>query len=260
MLIFKISVTSTNSTDPSGFISLSLSGLTNPKSIGSSSSFIIQMLIPNFPGTSSQCTNCIFAQITDNVLAKSTVAGNIEIVTYLPSNSLINKPNNITISTKLFASIPIGGVYEIILPPSIKPSLPVYCSSGYGFTVINSNPSCSYNQTSNSISTNNFYFSGVGIVVITISIINPADTEAAYFNFITFDANSNKIGLSSNSYPFIADPNPLTFTAIKSSNQIETNFRLFLNITLQTELKSTDFISIILPQANYNTSSIICKS
>jgi len=89
---------------------------------------------------------------------------------------LINKPNNITISTKLFASIPIGGVYEIILPASIRPSLPITCSSGYGFKMTNENPSCSYNATSHSISTNNFYFSGVGIVIITVSIVNPVDT------------------------------------------------------------------------------------
>jgi len=204
---------------------LTLSGLTNPKSMGNSSSFIIQMLIPNFPGTSQQCTNCIFAQIVVNVLVQSKVTDNIEIFTYVSSNSLINKHNNITISTKLFASIPIGGIYEIILPSSIKPSLPVTCSSGYGFKVIDYNPSCSYNQATYSIYTNNFYFSGVGIVIITVSIINPADSEPANFNFITYDANNNKIGISSNYNAFMADPNPLK---LRQQRQV-IKFRLFLD-------------------------------
>jgi hypothetical protein len=177
------------------------------------------------------------------------------------SNASIGLPNNITIYSKLYASIPPGGIYQILLPSSVKPVLPIYCSNGYGFTIVNNGPpSCSYNSTNNAIYTNNFAFTGSGSVVITMSIVNPQDTTVANFYFQTFDANANMIGNSSTPYSLSATPQVLTVSAVKSSNQVETSFNLTLNLTLGVALTSSSLIQVILPQANYNISSIICST
>lgn len=74
IIVLTFNATSTNS---SGIVLLNISGLINPQSIGNSSSFSLQILIPTLPGTFSSCSNCAVAQLTNNLFARSTVAGNI---------------------------------------------------------------------------------------------------------------------------------------------------------------------------------------
>jgi len=58
------------------------------------------------------------------------------------------------------------------------PVLPVMCQNVFAFTIVGSGaPQCSYNSTLHAIFTNNFMFSGIGSVVIMISIVNPPDTR-----------------------------------------------------------------------------------
>lgn len=52
----------------------------------------------------------------------------------------------------------------------------------------------------------------------------------------------------------------LTASASKTNYQVETNFNLTVNATLGVALTSTNRIQVILPQANYNTSSISCST
>ena len=257
IIVLTFNATSTNS---SGIVLLNISGLINPQSIGNSSSFILQILIPNLPGTFSSCSNCAVAQLTNNLFARSTVAGNIEAINLYSSNPLISQANNITIYSKLYASIPSGGIYQILLPSSVRPVLPVYCTNSYGFTLTTATPSCSYNATNNAIYTNNFVFSGTGSVVITVAIVNPPDTTLANFYFQSFDANSNMIGNSTLAYAIQAVPLVLTASASKTNYQVETNFNLTVNATLGVALTSTNRIQVILPQANYNVSSISCTT
>jgi len=106
IMIFQITTPATNSTSPSGFVSLNISGIVNPQSIGSSSSFIIQLLIPTLPGSTTSCQNCLVAQIDSGLIARSTVPGNIITLSFASTNTSINQPNNITIYSQLFASIP----------------------------------------------------------------------------------------------------------------------------------------------------------
>lgn len=259
--MFFITYPQTNSTNTSGFVLLTISGLTNPKSMGSSNSFIIQLLTTQLPGTSNLCTNCIVAQINKDVLAKSTVPGNIIPLNMISSNPLIGQQNEVQISSKLFASIPDRGMYKIILPPSVKPLLPVNCSTVFAFTLFNSSiPSCSYDATLNTISTNNFVFNGIGDVILKVTLINPPDTRKVDFWFQTFDAIPQMIGNSSIAYSMMATPLPLTATAVKSSYQVDTSYRLTVNLTLNVALQTNDRIQVVLPQANYITNNIVCSS
>lgn len=175
------------------------------------------------------------------------------------SDPMIGQPNNITIYSKLYASIPSGGIYQILLPSSIRPVLPVYCSSMYGFVIANgATPSCSYNSTNNAIYTNNFVFSGSGSVVITVSILNPPDTTQANFYFQSFDAAANMIGNSTTPYPIVATPLTLNVTAVKTNYQVESAYRLTVTCTLGVALTASDKIEVVLPQAGYNASGITC--
>jgi hypothetical protein len=133
IIVLTFNATPTNTTSPTGCIFLNVSGLTNPQSMGSSGSFVLQILVPTLPGTMSSCSNCAVAQLTNSLFAQSTVPGNIQTLNMFSSNSLIGQQNNITIYSKLYASIPAGGIYQILLPASVRPVLPVFCASTYGF-------------------------------------------------------------------------------------------------------------------------------
>ena len=63
--------------ESNSFIDLTITGFINPKSIGNSTSFKIYMNIPNYPGTTNACTGCTIAAINNNLVASSTVPGNI---------------------------------------------------------------------------------------------------------------------------------------------------------------------------------------
>lgn len=154
-----------------------MSGLINPQSIGNSSSFIFLLQLPNLPNSGGSCSSCTIASINSNLLAKSTVPGNIITLNFNSSNPTINQQNNITIYTQLMAPIPQGGMYQITLPSSVQPVLPVVCMNIYAFTLTSASPSCSYNATSNSIYTNNFYISGIGNVIFGVTVVNPTDTR-----------------------------------------------------------------------------------
>ena len=194
ILLFPVVITSTNS---SGTIYLTLSGLVNPKSIGSSNSFVILLQLANLPGGSGSCSGCTVATIDTGLLASSTVPGNIITLSLGSSNPSIAQETNITVYSQLLASIPQGGKYQLTLPSSVTPKLPLYCHNLYGFSLTSSTPTCSYNSTTNTISTSNFYFSGTGNVVFRTTVINPPDTRMADYTFQTFDASGNMIGNSS---------------------------------------------------------------
>lgn len=253
-------VNTTNRNSSNGFIDLTVTGFINPKSIGSSSSFRIQMNIPNFPGTVNSCSACTIASISTNLFAQSTVPGNIVGNNFISNNTLIRQENLLTLYTKIFASIPQGGSYQIILPPSIAPIMPIYCMNKFGFTINNNAvPSCSYNATINAIYTNNFAFSGSGFVMMEILIRNPINTAKADFYFQTFDSNKNMIGNSTDPLVFNAEPWVLNAQLSKTNYVLESTYRLNLNITLQIPLLPSHLISIILPKAAYNN-PITCSS
>lgn len=173
----------------------------------------------------------------------------------------IGKTNTISIYTKIYASIPAGGMYKILLPSSIKPILPVSCFSNYGFTMANNAaPSCSYDPSTNSIFTNNFIFPGSGDGVIGVTIKNAPDTTPANFYFQTFDSTGNMIGNSTKGYSLTATPLPLTAIATKSNSQVDSSFKLAVNCTLAVDLTNSNIIRVTFPQASYNTGSITCSS
>lgn len=74
--IIVMSFNATANNNP-GIVLLNISGLVNPQSMGNSSSFVIQLLIPTLPGSTSSCSNCAVAQLNNNLFAQSTVPGNI---------------------------------------------------------------------------------------------------------------------------------------------------------------------------------------
>jgi len=261
IILFGITHPQTNAT---GYVLLSISGITNPKSLGSSSSFVIQLLSTQLPGTTTTCSNCVVAQINKDVFAKSTVPGKIITSSMFSSNSLIGQQSDFTINSQLFASIPERGMYKIILPSSVKPVLPVNCYNVFAFTIINASygavPSCSYDAVLNTISTNNFVFNGIGSVILRVTLINPPDARKVDFLFQTFDAIPQMIGNSSTPFSMAATPLPLTVSASKSNYQVDTSYRLTVNLTLAVALQTNDRIQVILPQANYITNNIVCSS
>lgn len=94
ILLFPVVVTSTNT---SGTIFLTVSGLVNPKSIGSSGSFIILLQLSSLPGSSTSCSGCTVATIDAGLLARSTVPGNINTLSLGSSNTLVGQETNITV-------------------------------------------------------------------------------------------------------------------------------------------------------------------
>jgi len=145
-LLFNLVVTPTNNTSPNGYIFVNISGLSNPQYIGNSTSFIIQFL--ETQTNAGQCVGCVIAEVRTGIFAQSTTAGDILIFSFSSSNLNINEPNNITIYSQIFAPIPSGGQYQIILPPSITPVQPIYCENVYGFVLTNNSmsPACAYNH------------------------------------------------------------------------------------------------------------------
>lgn len=256
--VFPIITSANNST--SGIIYLTMSGLVNPQSIGTSSSFIFLLQLPSLPNSGGSCSSCTIAAITTNLLAKSTVPGNIITLSMNSSNTAISQQNNITVYTQLMAPTPQGGMYQITLPPSVQPVLPVVCMNIYAFTLTSASPSCSYNATSNSIYTNNFYFSGIGNVFFGVTVVNPADTRQVSFTFQTFDASGNMIGNSSQPTQFTSLPLLLTANPTKNITQVSTAYKLTVSLTLGVTLTQNDFVRVILPQASYNNSAIVCIS
>jgi hypothetical protein len=256
IVLFPLSVSSTNS---SGTIFLSIGGLVNPKSIGSSSSFIILLQLSSLPGGGS-CSGCTVAIIDAGLLASSTVPGNIITLSLASSNNSIGQGNNITVYSQLLAAVPAGGKYQLTLPASIIPTQPVWCNNLYGFSLTSGAPACSYNATSHTLYTENFYFSGTGNVVFTTTVINPPDTRLASFSFQTFDAAGNMIGNSSQNSSFSAVPLLLQATASKNDSQVDGRYRLSVNLTLGVALTQNDSIRVILPQAFYSLPSVGCVS
>ena len=142
----------------------------------------------------------------------------------------------------------------------MAPKLPIYCNNLYGFSLTSASPSCSYNSSSNTISTDNFYFAGTGNVVFTTTIVNPPDTRVAGYTFQTFDASGNMIGNSSQSSSLVAEPLKLTASVSKTAAQVDTAFRLSVSVTLGVSLGSSDKIKVTLPMASYVLSNIKCYS
>ena len=237
-----------------------MSGLINPQSIGTSSSFVFLLQLSSLPNAGGSCSNCNIAIINSNLLAKSTVPGNIITLFMNSSNTAINQENNITVYTQLMAPIPKGGMYQITLPAGVQPVLPINCKNIYAFLLTSDSPSCSYNATSNSIYTNNFYFSGIGNVVFGVTVINPTDTRQVSFTFQTFDYSGNMIGNSAQPSAFMALPLLLNANPTKNITQVSTNFKLTVSLTLGVALTQNDFVKVILPQASYKTSDIVCIS
>ena len=177
VVIFQLVTAAANSTDPNGFVLLNVSGLTNPQSMGNSSSFIIQLLEPTVPGSGASCPNCIVSEVNSGLEARSTVPGNIVTLNFASTDPNINAHNNITVYSQLFASVPQGGRYQVMLPTSVQPVLPVICDNVYAFTLTGSTPQCAYDAASHAIYTENFVFSGSGSVVIKLGVVNPPDNR-----------------------------------------------------------------------------------
>jgi hypothetical protein len=227
--------------------------------MGNSSSFTLTLQQTTLPNSTNPCTNCVVAQLTAGAVAQSKVPGNIATINFASSNSVISQANNITVFSELFAPIPNGGVYQIALPASVQPILPVICTNVFAFTLTSTVPNCSYNATTNTIYTNNFIFSGIGKVVISVGVINPSDTTPAPYYFQTFDATGNMIGNSTTPYYFTATPLLLNAFATKNNSQVDTAFKLIVNCTLAVALRTTDKLQVILPAANYGN-NILCYS
>lgn len=257
MVLFSIT-TSAKSTP--GTLLLTLSGLINPQAIGSSDSFSILLQLPSLPNSGGTCSNCKVALINSGLIARSTVAGNIITLNINSSNTFVGQINTLKVYSQLLAPIPQGGNYRINLPTSVTPVQPLNCLNVYGFSITSGTPTCSYNATSNSVSTTNFYVSGVSNVMFGLDIINPPDTRKVEFTFQTFDAAGNMIGNSSLASQFVAQPLLLKSTVAKNATEVGTPFKMTVNVTLAVALTNQDFIQVVLPPANYNTSDIVCSS
>ena len=252
------SITTSASNSP-GIIYLTVGGLINPQSIGTSQSFAITLQLSSKPSGGS-CTGCTVAVINTNVLARSTVPGNIETISFQNSDKLVGNANTISIYSKLLASIPQGGKYQITLPTSVQPKLPITCANGYGFSISTPPAKCVYDVATHTISTSNFFFSGTGNVVLRTTIFNPPDTRSAQFTFQTFDELGNMIGNSSLPTSLVALPLTLNAKVSKNAVQVDTVFKLSVNVTLGVALTQNDFIKVVLPQASYILSGITCFS
>lgn len=216
--------------------------------------------LPSLPNSGGTCSNCKVAVIDTGLIARSTVAGNIITLNLNSSNTYVGQKNSLKVYSQLLAPIPQGGKYRITLPPSVVPVQPISCSSIYGFSLTSGTATCTYNTTTNSVSTSNFYVSGVTNVVFGLDIINPPDTRSVDFTFQTFDAAGNMIGNSSQAYVFKANPLLLTGSATKNGTEVGITYKMKINATLSVALTSQDFIQVILPPASYKTADIVCSS
>jgi len=132
---------------------LVLNGFRNPRFLGNSSSFNVSM-VQKKTSFSNNCVTCRVAYLylsnPNLLIISSTTPGDITMNMFNPSSYLVSQNVSLTIGIKIVAPIPDGGKFRIILPSSIVPSLPITCSSVYGFTV-GSPAYCNYNSTSNTI-------------------------------------------------------------------------------------------------------------
>ena len=99
------------------------------------------------------CANCIVSEVNSGLQASSTVPGNIITLNFASTDPNINAQNNISVYSQLFASVPQGGRYQVMLPASVQPILPVVCENVYAFTLTGSNPQCAYDSANHAIYT-----------------------------------------------------------------------------------------------------------
>lgn len=137
---------------------------------------MILLQLSSLPSGGS-CSSCKVAVVESGLIARSTVPGHIITLGLASSNTSVGQGNNITVYSQLFASIPQGGKYQITLPASVRPVLPVWCNNIHAFRLTSATPLCSHNATANTVTTNNFFFSGIGNVVFALTVLNPVDTR-----------------------------------------------------------------------------------
>lgn len=258
ILVFDLSVTV--NTAPSGFLLLTLSGMTNPQYMGLSSSFTIQFSLIQYMGV--VCVGCLIAQLSSNLYAQSTTPGNIVTTMSSSSNNAVGQTTNVTFFLKLFAPIPVGGWLLILLPTCVTPFLPIYCNNVYGFSLVASSiPVCTY--ASNTINTTNFaypYLVTEAVAIIELSLINAPDSRNMSFSFQTFDSSSRMIGNSSSQFITNASPLLLACNASRNNSQLQTPYTLTINLTLHVALAASSVLAVLLPASTYTLSQISCSS
>jgi hypothetical protein len=241
-LIFYIDYSGTHNNN---FALLTISGFTNPQFIGTSSSFVFSM---NNIGCTSGCQMSL---LSSGISAYSNTAGNLPVNSLYAYNTTVNSESTIIVNLQLYAPIPIGGMVQILLPKNIVPSLPITCSNINGYTLTNSNsPTCSYNNTTNTISTVNFaypYLAGVSTAAMSFVVINPTDTTPSTIGFQTVDSSGRTIGISQNGFSYQSTPGILTSIITRSSNILDSDLSLNISIDFNNKIPSNGKIQLLIP-------------
>jgi hypothetical protein len=218
-----------------GFISVNISGFINPQYIGNSSSFIIVLKT-----LSCSLSGCTVSNLTSGLFGSSNTAGDLPVLSMYPDSTIINTIANLYINLQLYAPIPVGGNLTILLPQGITPVMPVTCINVKGYILTNSNgPTCTYNSTSNTLSTVNFaypYLASTSAAVIAIQIYNPADTANYKFGFQSIDQSGRIIGLSKTGAVYSCDPGTLNYTIIRNDSTVDANLRLSISVTFSDSI------------------------
>lgn len=230
---------------PSGFAFLSVTGFTNPQYIGQSGSFSLKM------NTMACLSGCQISSISSNIFASSNTAGNLLINSLYSNDTTVNSKTTIITNLQFYAPIPVGGMLQIILPSNIKPYLPVTCQIINGYTLTDSSPAtCSYNQTTNTISTVNFAYTnlaGPSTAAMSFVITNPSDTTPSIITFQTIDSSGRTIGISQNGYSYSSTPGILTSTVLRNQNTLDSSLTLTVNITFINKIPSNGKVRLLIP-------------
>ena len=238
---------------------LTVSGFVNPQYIGQSSSFQISF------NTMLCVSGCLVSYINNGILASSNTAGYLPVNTLYSNNTVVNSQATLIANLQLYAPIPVGGMLQILLPPNIRPFLPISCQSINGYTLTDSNnATCYYNSTTNVISTVNFaypYLAAPSTAAMSFVVINPSDTTPSVIKFQTIDSNGRTIGVSQAGYLYSATPGALNCTIVRNDTELDHSVTLSVNLSFKNNIPANGKIQLLIPTDMVNVSgSLVCKS
>lgn len=233
---------------------LTVTGFVNPMFIGNSSTFAIIMK----DVTASNCAivGCTVSELKTSLSASSNTSGDIPVYVMLMNTTEVNQPALTSVKLMLYAPIPMGGKVLILLPPKIQPVLPVVCSPISGYKLTDTNPpTCTYNSTSNSISTVNFAYQDLvtpSTAFMSFGIINPPDSSVYRFDFQTLDEIGRIIGSSRRGFNYSAEPGTLTVSALRNDTTVDAFLKLSFNVSFENNLTNGSRLQVVIPSEMAN--------
>ena len=99
--------------EPSGFMLITIQGLGNPQFLGKSESFKLTFMETQ---DVKNCASCKIAELTAGLEAESKTPGDIQPTNLASSNQTVGMETILSLNSKYYAPIPVGGYVRIYMP------------------------------------------------------------------------------------------------------------------------------------------------